>query len=208
MKIQLSVLVKHKITYVIILLSTLLACSNTNVEQTTYYYLLTNPVVNNEAKANKLKVDSKLLYSVSVDVAEYLDRPNLVMQLDHHQIHYSLFHLWAEPLSKGLKKSLLFDLNKYSETLTYKAEKYNKKHVQQANHLEIAIDYFHVTNTSKVILSGSYMVNGQESDRPLKQNFTFEETLLDNGYAHSVEKMRALITVLVNQIIVSVEKHD
>jgi uncharacterized lipoprotein YmbA len=165
----------------------LLGCSNT--PQSTQYYLLINQPSINTSLA--VETSKKSTYQVSINMPEYLSKPYLVMQTDDHQIHYSLFHLWAEPLSTGINASLLFDLNTSAN---------NKFIAKNTNSLlpilTINIDYFHVKFNSTVVFSGHYWTGKGE-----KINFVLEKPLESDGYQHSVKKMRFLINDLAANIL-------
>lgn len=184
---------KRRLISVVVMAFTLLACSSQ--VDTTHYYLLTNKVTPaSDFKALALK--HKGAYLVSIVLPEYLARPHLVMQLEEHQINYAPFHLWAEPLEKGVKKSLLFDLNNAGKSEFKNHSTYNPNTLLPS--IAIDIDFFHITHQSSVILSGSYTLNNGKKIQ--SKRFLLEEQLNKNGYSHSVKKMRLLINKLSNEM--------
>jgi len=106
----------------------LVGCSS--VSTTSHYYLLNKPPTGQEvaliSKSESSK-KAKALSTVKVQLASYLNQPYIVMQLGSHKIHYSTFHLWAEPLLVGVKKSLLADLNNNNQKIAFISEKFNDK---------------------------------------------------------------------------------
>ncbi|WP_064791531.1 PqiC family protein [Shewanella woodyi] len=168
-------------------------CSASSESDMTSYYMLNNPASSGVAQAVHSKDKAKQRVLLSLEVADYLSSPYLVMQMDEHKIHYATFHMWAELLSDSIFNSLLHDLNAMSDTEVFVPALRRDQDSQQA-HLSVSIDYFHVTSQSKVILSGSYEYQGGH------RNFSFEATMQEDGYSHSVALMRALMQKLAKQI--------
>lgn len=153
----------------------LFSCSSTPPE--TNYFLLMNSV----NKPNVSSLNNKQNIVLSIHLAEYLDKPYLAMQLNENQIHYSLFHLWAEPLKEGIAKALKFEFNNI--------EKNND--IIKVN---VQVDYFHPTNTSTVVLVGAYQI--KKGEKKINQPFYFEDQLNRDGFSHAVTKMRELLSQL------------
>ena len=112
----------------------ILGCSSSST--TSHYYLLNKPPMTQQAvqaAVSKNSQSPKSVFAVQVQLAEYLNQPYIVMQLGTHQINYSSFHLWAEPLLLGIKKSLLFDLNAHGQASTFINEKLTKANKHLVN---------------------------------------------------------------------------
>jgi len=197
---------KVTIVLVVIVLSALLTgCSTSSVSESKYY-LLNNqqPIsVGLQPKNINNNTTEQAIVVIVNELPRYLKQANLVMQIDQHQLHYAHHHMWAEPLHTGFSKALLADLNKADSVTIFLSE---EMHVQENNSstLHINIDHFHANNQSKVTLSGQYWlnlsVNTPQKKLPMKQSFYFEADLEKDGYAHSVEKMRALVRKLALEI--------
>lgn len=91
--------------FIIILLT---AC-NSNPQQKTQYYLLNSPTNTNTLDHNN--EDQQNIIVELLELPEYLKQPSLVLQLSSHQLHYSHFHMWAEPLQNSIAQALLQELN-------------------------------------------------------------------------------------------------
>jgi len=154
------------------------------------------------AVSNESKVEKKQVIVVSVkDLPEYLEQSHLVIQMADHQLHYANFHMWAEPLKQGLKKALLADLTKHNSEVNFIAE---SRGLNQDNltTLSVNVDFFHSTAESKVVLSGLYWLESSEKNGQYNnQSFHFELLLDKDGYPHSVEKMRFLVSQLATKIL-------
>ena len=59
-----------------------------------------------------------------IDVADYLRRPQMVVQLDRegHRIQYADFHRWAEPLEANLQRALRLNLTAHSAVQSVELE--------------------------------------------------------------------------------------
>jgi len=186
-----------KISLIISLFSSLLlvSCSSNTVSQSKYY-LLHNQQQHHEVNKEAQQKKKPIIVQIN-ELPRYLNQANLVMQLDQHQLHYSHHHRWAEPLHAGFSKALLTDLNNNVSNRVF-LEQVTRENQEKLTTLVIAISHFHTTNQSKVTLSGSYWfnLNDKENVLPVKQKFQFDTELQQDGYAHSVEKMRELIRQL------------
>jgi uncharacterized lipoprotein YmbA len=184
-------------------------CSST--PSPTNYYLLNNQPSTQFASSDQHASESAALEKqnqvivVSInDLPEYLEQPHLVMQMSDHQLHYANFHMWAEPLKEGLKKALLADLTSSGSASYFIAE---NRELKQANltTLFVNVDFFHATANSKVVLSGQFWLSKPDEIEQLKsQSFYFELQLEKNGYPHSVEKMRVLVSKLADKIVTGI----
>ena len=196
---------------VIFLLSILsiTACSSSSTPKTQYYLL--NSPTSNVIKNLKNTIQQKELQDKNspqimvklLPLPDYLTQPNLVLQLSNHQLHYSLFNMWAEPLSVGFTQALTHDLNQTNGSLKFVV---NPQRVTTDNaDIFITITAFQPTHLSQVILAGSYTISSKNQTSPIIQksytnDFTFTVELNDNGYAHSVEKMRDVVSLLAQEL--------
>lgn len=186
--------------YTLALVSTLAlsGCSSGSSPDSSHYYLLNKPTAAKSHKIGKTVTDAKTPVMVSVQMPEYLDSPYLVMQIDDHRMHYATFHMWAEPLADATETALLQDLNQ-SAQFQFIADKGDSAELTNEDAgLIIQLDYFHVAQSSEVILAGNYTYRG--SARP----FFIETQMESDGFSHSVAKMRQLITELANAILADI----
>lgn len=181
------------------------ACST--APNSTRYYLLSGhqPNASIYEKNRRIHPAAQEKISVSLQLPEYLNQPSLVMQIDEHQIHYALFHVWAEPLLMGTTKSLLADLNSQtdaSEFVNARTSKWDKP----SSHLGVQVDYFHITQDSRVVLSGQYRLGDGTRSRILSSGpFSFEQKLRADGYEPSIAQMRQLVSELASELISQIE---
>ena len=187
--------------YLLLCVVLLQACSSAP-SKTRYYLLNSYQAFDKPATKAPLAVQpaTRKQVAVSVNLAEYLKQPSLVMQLEEHQIHYSLFHVWAEPLLLGTTKALLLDLNAQGHALSF-VDAQSAMRKQPSAHLEVQLEYFHVTSDSRVILSGQYrFAEGESSEILFGGPFALEQNLHADGYEASIVQMRRLVSELARDL--------
>tara|TARA_R110000782_G_scaffold185069_1_gene275354 strand:+ start:216 stop:794 length:579 start_codon:yes stop_codon:yes gene_type:complete len=139
-------------------------------------------------------------------LAEYLKRPNLVMQVDGNQLYYSDIDLWAENLQTDIHKTLTAWLNDRAKHTRFVA--YNSPEARlDLKHLVVSIEYFMPTDQGTVVSNGQYWwVENSKMDNPTSQNsFSYESALTQKGYSHSVSQLAQQLAQLSTQIIKDVE---
>jgi uncharacterized lipoprotein YmbA len=137
-----------------------------------------------------------------VTLGELLRQSSLLVQLEDHQMHYALQHVWAEPLGEAIPKTLLKDLRQHSDDFNFEqgsTEWFGK----EAYRLRIQIDQFYPNTEQQVLLAGRYWVTTVESGETVAQDFSMTETLTQDGYGHAVVKMRRLIGLLSDSLLKS-----
>lgn len=172
------------------------ACSSAPANKT-QYYLLNSPTTGAVNTDNKHNKNSQYLGITLLELPDYLRQPSLVLQLSSHQLHYSHFHMWAEPLQNSFTQALAQDLNNIDSHFNYivTPEK------NQVTAIVINITAFHATHQSQALLSGTYWLQGKgRGNSEQKHNFTLTVALNKNGYEHAVEQMRKVITSLAQKI--------
>jgi uncharacterized lipoprotein YmbA len=169
--------------FIIILLT---ACSS-HPQQKTQYYLLNSPT-----NTNTLDHNNEEQQNIVVDLLElpeYLKQPSLVLQLSSHQLHYSHFHMWAEPLQDS-RFHYVANTNVGPKALE--------------NKITVDITAFHATHQSQAILKGTFSIHDNNitiTEKNRTSNFAITLPLNKNGYEHAVEQMRSSIKQLAEQII-------
>ena len=187
---------------VLILLFTLAACSTSKAPMKQFYMLNSHtPLISASPKEVKrvVVVDRILL-------ADYLKRPNLVMQIEGNQLYYSDIDLWAENLQTGIHNTLLAWLNDKATETRFIA--YNSPDATgNLERLVISIERFMPTDQGQVITSGQYWhVNKAQTDGLTSQeSFAFTSELSQQGYSHSVTLLAEQLLKLSHQIINDIE---
>lgn len=173
------------------------ACSSNNTPQT-QYYLLNSPTGANIT--NAVNENSKNVVITLLELPEYLIQPSLVLQLSSHQLHYSHFHMWAEPLQSSFTQALALDLNTIASRYHFIMPS-TPNEINADTNLVVKITAFHVTHQSQAILTGSYWLQGKNIKRKqIGNDFSISVQLKSDGYPHAVEQMRKAVTQLANEI--------
>lgn len=178
------------------------ACTTQPVKNVEYFILS-----NGNASSSPTQQQKPIVVVNQIILPSYLDTSNLAMQLSDHQIYYSKQHFWAEPLKTGMTNALLEDLNGSNSNNVYLA-KIDDAKVESPHKLGLHIRQFMPTYQSTVILNGQYWLVGPASDKNQAEvySFAYEVELEEDGYRHSVSKMRALLRRLSTDILNKVEK--
>ena len=166
------------------------------------YYLLDSGVeastIVGSAQANNQ--GRPLVLVEEVTLSEFLRQSSLLVQLEDHEMHYALNHVWAEPLVDAIPKVLLKDLRRSSAEFNFErgtTEWFGK----EAYRLKIQIDQFHPNTAQQVVMSGRYWVTESESGDTIARDFSLTESLTQDGYGHAVVKMRRLMTELAQSLL-------
>ncbi len=183
-------------------LATLSSCSSAP-ELETSYYLFSQPVLyTNSTKAASGEVSKKRAVNLNLTLADYLRQPNIVIQKEDSSLYYAHSHLWAEPLENAVLKALLLDLNDKHKKHTFITSSQNIQ-LKASFNLQLQIDYFHVNDKSEVILAGNYsLLSDSGTPKVLSKLFYLKDHLAEDGYEHSITKMRGLIKKLSHELIV------
>ena len=166
------------------------------------YYLLHTPEMKISDTTDKIK---PMVVFQLLNVADYLRQSSLVIQVAQHELHYSRQDVWAETLQSSFYKALLQDLNTTSERIYVASSSPNAMFAEVA--ITLKLEHFHTTDSSTVVSSGQYWlsVNTPQTNKNKEMTassypFFFESGLKQNGYAHAVEQLRALIFILSKKI--------
>ena len=191
-----------KKTLIVTLVSIILlgSCSSAPANKTQYYLLnspTTTGLVNTDNMHNN---NSQQLGITLLALPDYLRQPSLVLQISSHQLHYSHFHMWAEPLQNSFTQALAQDLNNLASRFHYIVTP-AKNQATAATTVVINITAFHATHQSQALLTGTYWLQGKGvKNREKEHNFTLTVALNKNGYEHAVEQLRKVITSLAQKI--------
>ena len=176
----------------------LTACS-ANTPQKTQYYLLNSPTSTNSAAVHNK--NSQNIAITLIELPDYLKQPSLVLQLSSHQLHYSHFHMWAEPLQSSFLEALRQDLNHINSRLHYFVTAASSPEAS-SDVVFVKINAFHATHQSQAILTGTYWLQGKDFTGEIAEhNFNLTVALNQDGYEHAVEQMRKIVSQLAQKIV-------
>jgi len=136
----------------------------------------------------------------TVQLADFLDQPALVLQQGTNQLIPSLTHAWAEDLNDAIAKALLRDFK--AAEVGYNFSLINDYHKSADEYLLlIRFDQFHPNDNFMVRASGIFrLVRGSDNKELVSKDFYFEDSLTEDGYAHAVVKLRGIVSRLAEKI--------
>ena len=184
----------------VFLIFTLSACGSKPPPETQYFVLTPNVQL-----ASASDKDSKnIVVLETIQLAEYLDQPGIVLQTDSHQIQVAHYHRWAEPLKRNLHRYILETLNEKLPNHKIQSDAaFNKADSKQSLHIKV--NQFNGTKDGSAILSGHWRLKDLETKSILKnESFHFEETLANDGYTELVNQLATLLEQLCSEIAQSI----
>lgn len=186
--------------YVATILSFLMLFACSSVPEKARYYLLASDLKTSDPFkiAAPPMADKAHVTLTKVMMASYLNQSNLALMKSESEVVYANKHLWAEPLSSGFKKALVYEFNRLSAQRMLSA---NEPAAQQSSlQLELRVDQFLPTENGHVLLSGQYWVLSH-SQLIATKRFELSSPLVRDGYAHAVSVQRALVRDLAKQLV-------
>lgn len=178
----------------------LLAACSSGKSQKTQYYLLNSPTSTSTNNTTIHNQNSQNIAITLIELPDYLKQPSLVLQLSSHQLHYSHFHMWAEPLQSSFLEALTQDLNNINSRLHYFIPKASNQEIS-TDVVFVKVNAFHATHQSQAILTGTYWLQGEDFKGEIAENnFNLTVALNQDGYEHAVEQMRKNVGQLAKKI--------
>ncbi|WP_166425728.1 ABC-type transport auxiliary lipoprotein family protein [Paraglaciecola sp. 20A4] len=187
---------------VFLIILMLCGCSTSPEPRQQIYLLNSNAPLSSSADEDV----KRIIVVDKIQLADYLERPNLVMQIDGNQLYYSDIDLWAESLQTDIHKTLLAWLNDYAKDTQFVA--YDSPQASaKFEHLIVSIEHFMPTDKGSVVSDGQYWLVGNKQLESLssQHTFAFTSALTQKGYSHSVTHMAKQIAQLSAQIVEDVE---
>lgn len=141
----------------------------------------------------------------SLTLPDYLKQQSLIVQLSSSELHFSPQHLWSEPFEQGFAQALKDNLANTHKIRLHTQSVWTNA-TQSGYILDISIEDFIPSHNGMVILRGTYRLGRSPQSGKIVE-FAFNSPLNKDGFAHSVEQMRELVTKLANQIVTGIEHY-
>ena len=186
---------------IVLLVSVLAACAS--APEPIEYYMLAPP---NSPADRVVELSSKpALVIEEVELAAYLRQSGMIMQTGDNQLVVSRNHLWAEDLELAVPKALVWQLQQQSDDYSYYIKALDW--VGQADYrLRLRIDSLQFTDQGEVVAAGRYqLITALKPETPVFVDFNFRRDITQDGYAHAVAEINALLGLLAGAIIDSVD---
>ena len=173
-----------RITLVLVLF-TLAGCASAPPERS--YYLLRAEVSNDLAAAPP---DSAAGLGL-VQVAAYLDRAGVVVEVGENQVREARFHLWAEPLDRGIR---IYLSDRIAAQLGYRLETGPGSVGPIRYRIDVSVEEFHGSLDGETKLVARWSVRDLEDDSlTLSRRFSKKSRQSGDGYASLVQSQLALL---------------
>lgn len=187
---------------ILLLISVLAACAS--APEPIEYYMLASP----QTPADSVvELSSKpALVIEEVELAAYLRQSGMIMQTGENQLVVSRNHLWAENLELAVPKALVWELQRKSADYSYYIKTLDW--VGQSDfRLRLRIDSLQFTDQGEVVTAGRYqLISTLMPKEPVFVDFSFRRDISQDGYAHAVAEINALLGQLAGAILDSVDK--
>lgn len=158
------------------------------------YYVLHAPSSSISPSATTAKYYVRIEQIVLPD---YLAQRSLAMQTGSSTLYFSQNHVWAEPMATGFQRALRDALWEAGNIFMIPDDMYSQMYPVIGLH--IRIDDFVATFDGKVVIKGQYWWNDVHQN-PQVRYFDFRRTQEEDGFAGTVEQMRALTLDVANAI--------
>jgi uncharacterized lipoprotein YmbA len=174
------------------LLVIMVGCSTTVPDE--HQYLLRYPAANQ----NRQVTPSVMVGLGRISIPAYLNQAGVVLVSDQNQIHQANYHLWAEPLDKGIRiylKSAIAQIAGFDIFATA-----NNNQVWQYS-VDIDLAEFHGTTAGQATLICSWrLIDMSGKEAPKSFEFATTQPLNDNGYPALVDAETKLLDTLAKTI--------
>ena len=180
-----------------ILVSLLAGCATSPAAKHHLYFL--------SAEANTSAHNDNMTIGIgALEIATYLKRSEIMLQVGPKELRASRYHHWAEPLQEGVRRYLRDQLSTDLATAVDTNRQFRHTWLSQ---IDISVDKFHGDLDGQVVLDAHYVIHLiADTD-----NITGENTLKrgrvqisgsqnGSGYAALVEAQESLLETLAQRI--------
>ena len=135
----------------------------------------------------------------TVDVATYIDRPGLVLEVEPGVMRPAVYHHWAEPLRESLRGYLADELSRRVQApVRHQGYGSNAWKDSMATIVNVHINELHGTSSGDARISASWIVAMEDSS--LEHRFEKQVRLSASGYDALVGAEKALLNALTDAI--------
>jgi len=138
-----------------------------------------------------------------VDVAPYLQRSEIMLQIGPQELRPARYHQWAEPLQASVRRYLRDRLSTDLATAVDTNRQFRDNWQMQ---IDITVDKLHGDLDGQVLLDAHYLIHGIADPTLKKRNrVRITGNQIGSGYAALVDAEEALLDSLARQIAKDVE---
>jgi len=173
----------------------------------TDFYML-SPLSPSQAGTSTATKDSRIhIGIVTVVVPEYLDRNEIVLNLDNTAYQLAEFNQWAEPLSNNLTRVLEENLTNLLHNESIDVFLAAESSIPLDYRLEVDVIRLDGNLGDKVTLVAQWaLLEGEEDDLKLMRRSKYQETAADNTYKALVLAKSRMIEKLSRDMAAAIKK--
>jgi uncharacterized lipoprotein YmbA len=176
----------------------LAACATAPPERS--YYLLRAEVPGDLAPAE----NGALLGVGTVSIAPYLDRSGVIVQVGDHRVREARYHLWAEPLDRGIRAYLS---DRIAASLGRTLNNGPNGVDRWDYRLDVSIEEFHGTLNGEARLVAQWSLIDTARDKLVaSQRLVRTKAQTVDGYSGLVEAHAALLDELATEIVTALSR--
>ena len=143
--------------------------------------------------------DSEVIVGLdAVQIAGYLKRRELLLQVGPQELRPARYHRWAEPLDQNVRRYLR---DRLSAELRMDVDANSRLRDRWDVRINVAIEEFHGTLDGRVLLTASWDVDRLSDPAPVRRGRAqLTESQLRDGYAALVDAQSRLLDLLAERI--------
>ncbi len=174
-----------------LLILALSSCAKPNVDKQHYFL----PEAASQPELVNTPETKNLLQLSDVQLADFLDKSGLVLQLDDITLNQAKNHVWAEDLRRQISRGLQARLNQQQQVYTVVGSQ-----TAAALRLSLDIHAFHGRYDGLALTSGQWQLKNQKGDIEKIKRFELQTELKQSGYPALVRALGENLDKLSAQI--------
>lgn len=182
---------KIKLITISMLIALVSACSS--IKPTVNFYQLSQA-----PQAQGVDLSLPKLLIEQVELVDYLQRSNLLLQRNSGQIYVTKYHVWAESLDKAIARTMINFLNRSQKNFRTQS-RFDQPCQQACFRLKLLVEQFYPTENSLVVFAGKYQLL-QGNKLIAQHDFNLQQSLAADGYDVAVASLHELTVKLASQI--------
>lgn len=169
----------------------MVGCANQPADKQRYFL----PSVEMPSQQQKT-APTRLLQISEVRLADFLDQPGLVLQLDDITLNQAQNHVWAEDLRQQIYRGLRKRLNQRQQDFLVVGPQ-----TSADLRLSLTIDAFHARHDGQALTSGQWQLINAQGEIVSLQDFNFDTRLAEPGYPALVRALDSNLDDLITALI-------
>jgi len=159
-------------------------------------------------KNSLVHFNSTQLMIQRIDLVDYLKQSNIMFELDNGELIATKYQVWAEPISQGISRALVNDINASQSAVRADSSSFSSCNpTMPCYKLELFVEKFYPSANSSVSFSGKYKLH-LGNTLIEQRDFNLSKELNQDGYPHAVVSLQALISELGDLIIERVSQNS